>query len=277
MEIRYLGTGGAEGFPSIFCQCEACRKVKMLLGKNVKTRSCTLIDQVMIDLSPDIFSQCINSHVDLSEVNHLVFTHSHSDHLNTTEICFRLREMASVIQKKDKKVMEIYGNDAVRDGIMEIIAKDPHVDLTRMRFHRIQKFEPFRIGHLKFTPLKAYHKLDEEALIFVIEDGRSTLLYANDTGALPEETLNFIEQQNIKFDVVSMDTGRGILDGDTHMGIRENVELRERLRRMHAVTPDTEYYLNHYSHMCGMIPQEYERLVGQEGFLLTYDGLSVTV
>ena len=128
MEIRYLGTGGAEGFPSIFCQCEACRKVRTLLGKNVKTRSCTLIDQVMIDLSPDIF-----------------------------------------------------GNDAVRDGIMEIIAKDPHVDLTRMRFHRIQKFEPFRIGHLKFTPLKAYHKLDEEALIFVIEDGRSTLLYANDT------------------------------------------------------------------------------------------------
>ena len=169
------------------------------------------------------------------------------------------------------------GNDAVRDGIMEIIAKDPHVDLTRMRFHRIQKFEPFRIGHLKFTPLKAYHKLDEEALIFVIEDGRSTLLYANDTGALPEETLDFIEQQNIKFDVVSMDTSRGILDGDTHMGIRENVELREKLRRMHAVTPDTEYYLNHYSHMCGMIPQEYERLVGQEGFLLTYDGLSVTV
>ena len=159
MEIRYLGTGGAEGFPSIFCQCEACRKVRMLLGKNVKTRSCTLVDEVMIDLSPDIFSQCINSHVDLSEVNHLVFTHSHSDHLNTTEICFRLREMASVIQKKDKKVMEIYGNDAVRDGIMEIIAKDPHVDLTRMRFHRIQKFEPFRIGHLKFTPLKAYHKL----------------------------------------------------------------------------------------------------------------------
>lgn len=48
--------------------------------------------------------------------------------------------------------------------------------------------------------------MDEEALIFVIEDGRSTLLYANDTGALPEETLDFIEQQNIKFDVVSMDT-----------------------------------------------------------------------
>ena len=173
--------------------------------------------------------------------------------------------------------MEIYGNDAVQNGIMEMVAKDPHVDLTRMKFHRIRKFEPFQAGNLKFIPLKAYHKLDEEALIFVIEDGRSTMLYANDTGALPDETLDFIEQQNIKFDIVSMDTCRGILDGDTHMGIRENVELRERLRRMHAVTPDTEYYLNHYSHMCGMIPQEYERLVDQEGFLLTYDGLSVTV
>ena len=105
MEIRYLVTGGAEGFPSIFCQCDACRKVRTLLGKNVKMRSCTLVDQVMIDLSPDIFSQCINNHVDLSEVNHVVFTHSHSDHLNTTEICFRLRELASVIRKKDKKVI----------------------------------------------------------------------------------------------------------------------------------------------------------------------------
>ena len=45
---------------------------------------------------------------------------------------------------------------------------------------------------------------------------------------------------------------------------RENVELREKLRRMHAVTPDTEYYLNHYSHMCGMIPQEYEK-TGRSG------------
>lgn len=45
----------------------------------------------------------------------------------------------------------------------------------------------------------------------MIEDGRSTLLYANDTGVLPEETLDFIEQQNIKFDVVSMDTCRGTL------------------------------------------------------------------
>ena len=43
-----------------------------------------------------------------------------------------------------------------------------------------------------------------------------------------------------------MDTCRGILDGDTHMGIRENVELREKLRRMHAVTPAKEYYMNHY-------------------------------
>ena len=76
-------------------------------------------------------------------------------------------------------------------------------------------------------------------MIFVIEDGRSTLLYANDTGVFPEETLDFIEQQNIKFDVVSMDTCRGILDGDTHMGIRENVELREKLPQ--NACSDTEY------------------------------------
>lgn len=277
MEIKYLGTGGAEGFPSIFCQCEACRKVRKLLGKNVKTRSCTLVDRVMIDLSPDIFSQCIWCGVDLSEINNVVFTHSHSDHLNTTEICFRLREMASVIQKKDKKVMNFYGNQAVYDAIMDMVAKDPHVDMARMAFHPIKKFTPFQVEGLIFTPLKACHKLDEEALIFAINDGRSTILYANDTGTLPEETWKFIEQQKIKFDIVSMDTCRGTLEGDTHMGIRENLKMREKLLERNAVKEDTVFYLNHFSHMCGLTPQEYEHLVSQYGFQLTFDGLSITV
>lgn len=277
MEIKYLGTGGAEGLPSIFCQCGACRKVRKLLGKNVKTRSCTLVDHVMIDLSPDIFSQCIQCGVDLSEVNHVVFTHSHSDHLNTTEICFRLREMASVIPSNEKKIMNFYGNQAVYDAIIEVLEKDFHVDMSRMAFHLIQKFISFQVDGLKFTPLKAYHKLDEEALIFVITDGKKTMLYANDTGTLPEETWKFIEKQRLRFDMVSMDTCRGTLNGDTHMGILENLDMREKLRERNAIKEDTVFYLNHFSHMCGLTPQEYGRLASQYGFQLTFDGLSITI
>ncbi len=277
MKIKYLGTGGAEGFPSIFCTCEACKKVRKLLGKNVKTRSCTLVNNVLVDFSPDIFSQCVNNQVDLSKVQNLVVTHSHSDHLNAAEICFRLREMAAVIYENEKKVFNIYGNKEVYNVIIDIVKKDPHVDMSRLNFQQINKFEKFSVEGLEFTPLKAYHKLDEEAFIFVIQDGKSTILYANDTGSLPDETLAFIEQQKYEFDVVSMDTCRGTISGDTHMGLKENLELRDKLTEMHAVSKQTQYYLNHFSHMCGLIPQDYEKLVNGHGFNLTYDGLLVNV
>ena len=48
MKLQYLGTGGAEGFPGMFCACRACRRARE--QKQYKARSCSLInDSVLID------------------------------------------------------------------------------------------------------------------------------------------------------------------------------------------------------------------------------------
>ena len=50
MEIQYLGTAAAEGWPAIFCNCESCKKAATKRGKNIRTRSQAIIDKkILID------------------------------------------------------------------------------------------------------------------------------------------------------------------------------------------------------------------------------------
>ena len=277
MKIIYLGTGGAEGFPSVFCECAACKKVRRLGGHNIKTRSCTLVDNVLIDLSPDIFMQSVMNHLSLSQVSNVVMTHSHTDHLNTLEIRLRMRDMASILEPEQKKKIKIYGNSTVQRVIMDAISKDCHVNPARLEFQEIRASERIEADGLEFISLRANHKNDEESLIYVVQNKTGCFLYANDSGTLPEETLAYIREQNFCFDLVSMDTGRGTLPGDGHMGLSENMCLRGQLKEMGAVHKNTRYYLNHFSHMCGLTPDEYQEVVEKHGFYLTYDGMKLEI
>lgn len=48
MKIKYLGTAAAEGIPAIFCECANCKRSRMLGGKNIRTRSQAIIDDVLL-------------------------------------------------------------------------------------------------------------------------------------------------------------------------------------------------------------------------------------
>ena len=48
MKIKYLGTAAAEGVPAIFCRCEVCRKSKAAGGRNIRTRSQSIIDDRLL-------------------------------------------------------------------------------------------------------------------------------------------------------------------------------------------------------------------------------------
>lgn len=277
MKLTYLGTGGAEGIPGVFCQCPVCKEARRIKGKNIKTRSCTLIDRVLIDISPDIFMQSLWCDVDLSSVNNLLITHTHSDHLNASEICMRLRDMASILEAGQPEVFEIYGTAEAHQVIKDAIVRDRHVNQIRLNFHQIHAFETMQIAGLRVTSLKANHNQNEECLLYVLQNSTGCVLYANDTGRPPEETLNYIAEKGYCFDVVSMDTGRGTLTGDSHMSLEDNLFLRKQLEEMGAVHSNTKYLLNHYSHMCSLLPDEYQKLVEPCGFQLTYDGMTVEV
>ena len=44
MKITYLGTGAAEGVPALFCNCDTCRTVRALGGREIRSRTQILVD-----------------------------------------------------------------------------------------------------------------------------------------------------------------------------------------------------------------------------------------
>ena len=76
---------------------------------------------------------------------------------------------------------------------------------------------------------------------------------------------------------MSRDCARGTLPGDGHMGLAENIALRDFLRQNGCAKETTRYYLNHFSHMCGLLPDEMEALAAKQGFTLARDGMTLTI
>ena len=44
MELQYLGTAAAEGWPALFCDCRICRHARETGGKELRTRTQSLVD-----------------------------------------------------------------------------------------------------------------------------------------------------------------------------------------------------------------------------------------
>ena len=54
MKLKYFGTAAYEGVPSLFCQCESCKRALALGGKNMRTRAQALIDDaILLDFNAD--------------------------------------------------------------------------------------------------------------------------------------------------------------------------------------------------------------------------------
>ncbi len=280
MKVHYLGTGGAEGFPGLFCECHACRKARLLGLKNIKSRSCTLInDTVILDVSPDLYFQAITNKIILSKVKSAIFTHSHLDHLDLFSLCLRARDCASVIPDliDQDNFMTIYGSNKVILDVQEMIQKGKRENKSRLKIESIESLNEIDCEGVKIYPIKTVHDPSEECYIFAINDGESWFLYANDSGLFSEHVYQRIEEISPSFDAVSFDCARGILPGDGHMGLDDNIAVRNELMIRGLVKQNTKYYLNHFSHMCGLIHDEMQVIVEKYGFQMAYDGMKLEI
>lgn len=279
MKLKYLGTGAAEGMPATFCDCPVCRRSRLEGGKSLRTRSCTLLgEDLLIDLSPDIHAQSLRYGLELHKVRNIVFTHAHPDHED--HYALQMRGTGSCAVRPgvpaEEDVTDLYGERWVRARFEEVL-KEERVIPGRFRFHEAKPFEPFTAGGYTFYPLKANHRpvQVEECLIYAISDGKTAILYANDTGELSEENDAYLAAQGLCFSLVSMDCARGLLPGDGHMGWKECLALRERLKARGLVNENTRYILNHLSHMNDMTHSEFEAFAAPYGIQVAWDGLEI--
>lgn len=275
MKIQYLGTAAAEGWPAIFCNCQVCRQAAKRKGKNIRTRSQTLIDEeILIDFPPDAYMHMLQYEIKFPDIQTLLVTHSHQDHWYPEELMFRGKGFAENING----TLHIYGNEAVYDRLKEaeVFGGESMARNAKLEFHIIREFQVYTVGAYQFIPLRALHNRKENCYIYIIQKGENTILYGNDTGYFPEETWEFIKDYH--FDLVSLDcTMQRQKEGTNHMGLLDNREVADRLKEMRCAGDNTKFVLNHFSHNGGMLHEEIEREASKYGFLTAYDGMTIEV
>ncbi len=272
MKIKFLGTGAAEGWPALFCECAACKKAEELGGKNIRTRSSCLIDDIyMIDFPPDTYMHRLVYNIDLSKLKHVIITHSHSDHFYAYDFEMRLEGYAHV---ENDTGLAVYGNEKVKALFDYALG---HLDMEGIvDYNLIHAFNTFQVEDALVTPLPADHAKGENCYIYVIQIGNSTLLYGHDSGYFPEESWEKLV--DYKFDGVILDCTFGPEDCRTgHMGLPANVDIKDRLIGAGAAHEDTKFIVTHFSHNMKLMHEEMEELAKSHGFITAYDGLEIEI
>ena len=273
MKITFLGTAAAEGFPAIFCNCEHCREAKRLGGKNIRTRSQTLInDDLLIDLPADTYSHFLKNNIDGHTIRYLLVTHSHMDHFYERELEMRRKPYAHGMSVPELK---IYCSVGAAEKLKK--AEEISFDSATFEFEALNAFDTIVMGNYTVTALPARHYHGDNALFYIIK-GEKTVLYAHDTGYFYDEVFDFIKKEGYVFDLISLDctnVDRPVSDDGTHMGLDNIGRVVKRLEQMGAVTEKTKKIINHFSHNGAPIHEKLEERVSEYGYIVSYDGLCV--
>lgn len=266
--------------PATFCSCPVCLRSLAEGGKSLRMRSCTLLgDDVLIDMGPDIHAQKLKYGLRLDRLKAVVYTHSHEDHQDAYALQLRGTHSCAVHPgiAPEGDVLQLYGNRWVGKRFLAAMAPGVQIDEKRFCFHEVQPWQQFQVEGYTFHALRANHRpiAVEDCLIYAITDGKSSILYANDTGELSTEVDEYLKKTGLKFSLVSMDCARGLLPGDGHMGWAEVLKLRERLVAIGAADQSTCFVLNHLSHMNDMTHAQWVAFAAPYGIDIAWDGLEI--
>lgn len=279
MEFQFLGTAAFEGIPALWCQCEHCQKSRKIGGRALRTRSQALVNtDLLIDFPADTYCHLLTHGIDMANVHHCLITHNHSDHLYPPD----LEALINGYSHLEKGYhITFYGSDKVgamlRPMIEGILDKDGDGTCD---FCEVKAFSAFAAGKYTVTALPAIHDKKSGPLFYQLTDGEKTILYAHDTHYFGEDVWEYWKNNPVYFDFVSLDCTNSCLPVTYvgHMGLEENVRVRERMLAAGLADAQTVFVSNHFSHNgVSVVYDEFLPIAAQHGILTSYDGMCVSV
>ncbi len=276
MEIQYLGTAAAEGWPALFCDCGICRRARQVRGKELRTRTQSIIDgQILVDFPPDTYTHALNYSLQLGQIQHLLITHSHMDHFFPVELIHRHEHFGH----NARGILHVYGNEAVEKAFYDAVLIDRfkvHPLDDHVKFIRLEPFADFMADGYHIIPVPADHDKRETCFIYIIEKDGKCLLYGHDTGLnLSKEAWDCIFSH--KYDLISMDATMGRKQiGGYHMGLPDDIEFARLLEEKGCIDKNTVRVINHFSHNGEMTHEELDQFAREHGMIASYDGMKVS-
>ena len=246
MDLTLLGTGSADGWPNPHCGCASCtstRSAGLLRGQTA-----ALLDGVLLlDCGPETPQAAQRAGLDLTGLRHVLLTHVHPDHCAPAFLLLR--------SWVGDEPLDVLGPAEVVEQARLWVAPDSAVS-----FVEVSAGERHRVGNYDVAVLAARHGADGACVLFDVTGPGGRLLYATDTGPLPEETVRAV--RGAAFDVVLLEEtfGDHTSHGTDHLDLGTFPEQVRRLRDAGAVTHETDVVAVHLSHHNPSNPELQRRL-----------------
>lgn len=278
MRLKFLGTGSCEGVPAMFCKCKGCITARLRGGKNIRTRSQAVVDgKLLIDFPSDTYMHVLYGGLDLVNVHSVLITHAHEDHLSVNELCFR-DSNKHCYAGEECKPLTVYSSEKSGEEIRTRLHTPDRQKQCMVVNKVIEPYKEYDIEGYTVIPIKASHAFNLDSYNYIIKKDGKSLLYAVDTGYFLEETWSFIEEANERFDTVVLESAYLDTPGvETHLGISDNVRVKERLLSSGCADENTRFYITHMSHYRVPLQDETEEKVRKYGISVAYDYLEIEV
>lgn len=275
MKLQFLGTAASEGIPNPFCKCDICQKARIQKGKNIRTRSSVIIDDILqIDFAPEFSYQVMRDNIDVTKIKDLLFTHTHPDHFNVGDLFSRMVDYGFNIDHP----LSVYGNDIAINGCLNVL---PGYSPERFTFNLLVPYQTVTSSAgYRITPLLANHAKWEFCYIYLIEKDGKTLLHGHDSGYFPELTWQWLKASGKKIDLAVFECTYGYKQNDrtnNHMSIETVIAAQKRMLDDAIFDSSTQLITSHHSHSSGFMHDQLVEIFEPYHIQVAYDGLIKTI
>lgn len=280
MKLTVLGSG-AFGYPLTFCECEYCKEARVRKGKNIRKRASVLVnDNLLIDLTPDSNTAFNMYDKDMSKVEILLQTHTHTDHFDVN-LFNTIAPMYSVVKNK---TLNIIASKLCMDDIQNKASSYDMINIYDKDFCKQAHINPLELNHgnsvnicgYEIKAIKCNHHNALGAQIYLIKEKGKSMLYATDTPPFDDET--YSELNGEKIDCLLIDQNFGLKEYNySHMNINAVKAELGKLYSKNIIDENTKVYATHISHEGNCLHEELEEITTKLGWKVAYDGLEIEV
>jgi phosphoribosyl 1,2-cyclic phosphate phosphodiesterase len=275
MKIKILGSAASDGVPSLFCQCETCRKTREFGGKNIRRRCSYIInDDTIVDYGPDIFMQALDFNIDMNKVKRVFVTHLHDDHLDLNELCRRK------VLDNNHRALDFYApNDFVA-----LLHKHKNISPgdIGLNFHPVIPGTTQSDDNLDFSTIEAaHHAIDNDlAVNYIFSYKGKSILIASDTGWWGKESWEYIKKFKIDAAIIECTFALNPQYADKmidHLGSNAAVKFRDELVSLGVLSAAAPVWLTHFSHSGNSLHNELENYFKPYNIGICYDGMEINL
>lgn len=250
--MKFLGTGAGEGIPNPFCTCKVCENARRVKGREIRTRSSFMLDKKnIIDIGADFFAQSFLYNESFAQIENVLFTHMHEDHINFSlfwERKVRLSNEGHILNAyftddAINYINDFYKSSPITSGCTDCLKPD-NAGIIVLNCNKT-----YKIGDYSVTPVKANHStnFEKNGSNYLIEKNGKKMFYGLDSGYFTDDAFNLLKNQ--KLDILITECTAPALneypDDHCHMDITLCLKNLDKLYSINAITHDTQIYLSH--------------------------------